>query len=105
MPDEKDVNAPDDFVTIPPAPEELLEKEAEMSNAETGEAPPSVPFLRGIGGVNRLLRKNPISPYEQLIEKRAHLQEELVRTEEAIKALEANPEIERVMRLVGRALY
>lgn len=40
---------------------------------------------------------------EKLEGNRAHLQQQLMRVEEALAALKANPEIERVLNLIQRA--
>jgi hypothetical protein len=101
------IPAPDEFA--PPVGPSWHGEQEESACQTVGESemPTAIPsFMRGIGGIRKsATRIDPVSPYEQLIGKRDHLKLELQRVEEAIKVLEENPEIERVMRLVGRALY
>lgn len=47
----------------------------------------------------------PAGPIDQLRQRKELLEAQLAKTNEALEALEANPEIARVMQLVGKALY
>lgn len=59
----------------------------------------------GMGGMTVAMECSPVvKPLgEQLKEKRSAIERKLADVNEAIAALEANPEIERVLNLVGKA--
>jgi hypothetical protein len=109
MPDEE-ANASEDWPVDGPSGDELVggTPVERLTAAETSsyEASEKLSAMMG-GGLRSLTRlhSRQISQYEQLLELRKNLQAKLADIEAAITALDENPQIERVMRLVSRALY
>lgn len=109
MPDEKDEqpNVPEDWPVEGPSGSEMVGEPMTATEASSYEASEKLNAMiggAGLRGIARIKMRNP-SQYEQLLELRHTLQRKLADTEAAIAALEENPAIERVMRLVSRALY
>ncbi len=101
MPDEKDQTTEPEWPTEGPSP-----SEGEMA-CEQSDGTMDKMVARIGGGMRDItsIRPRAISQYEQLLALRKSLNEKMAEVNAAIKALEDNPQIERVFRLVSRALY